>query len=120
VLDVTLTKLHVRGKKVVTDPGASWRGMRVDYVSAVLEPFSRESLAGLSFDDGVVVIDVNEESRSWEAGLRPGMLVSHVGQREIHNPEEFRKAVSGRTGAVQLRLADLDGQTPPQAIVRGS
>ncbi len=119
-LEVGLTKLNVRDKRIVTDPGPAWRGMQVDYPSAALEPFSRESLAGLSFDDGVIVTDVEEGSRTWEAGLRPGMLVSHVGRREIHKPREFHQAVSGKTGPVQLRLADLDGQTPPQTVVQGS
>jgi serine protease Do len=119
-LHVALTKLHVRSKKIVTDPGPDWRGMRVDYPSAAIDPFRPESLAGVAFDAGVIVSDVSEESPSWEAGLRPGMLVSHVGRTEIHNPREFRDAVSGKTGPVQLRLANLDGQTPPQAVVRGS
>jgi len=119
-LEVGLTKLNVGGKRIVTDPEPAWRGMQVDYPSAALEPFSRESLAGLSFDDGVIVTDVEEGSPTWEAGLRAGMLVSHVGRREIHKPREFHEAVSSKTGPVQLRLADLDGQTPPQAVVQGS
>jgi serine protease Do len=119
-LEVTLTKLNVRGDKIVTNPAPGWRGMRIDYPSAAFEPFSRESLAGLSFDDGVIVTDVEEGSLTWEAGLRPGMLVSHVGRSAIHNPREFRQAVSGRTGPVPLRLGNLDGQTPQQAVVRGS
>ena len=119
-LTATLTKLNVHNKRVVTEQVPGWRGMRVDYASAGIEPFSRQSLAGVSFDDGVIVTDVDERSPTWEAGLRPGMLVSHVAGREVHNPREFRDAVSGKNGPVQLKLADLDGQTPPQAVVRGS
>jgi len=119
-LEVPLTKLNVPDKRVVTDPGPAWRGMQVDYPSSELDPFSRDGLADVAFDDGVIVTDIEEGSPTWEAGLRPGMLVSHVGRREVHRPREFHEAVSGKTGPVQLRLADLDGQTPPQAVVRGS
>ncbi|MFH1920032.1 MAG: trypsin-like peptidase domain-containing protein [Planctomycetota bacterium] len=119
-LDIALTKLKVRGKKVVTAPAPAWRGMRVDYPSALLDPFAGGGLAGPAFDEGVVVADVEEATRAWEAGLRPGMLVSHVDRVAVGNPKEFQEAVSGKTGSVELRLAELDGQAPPQVVVRGS
>jgi len=118
--DVTLTKLNVRGKKIVTNPTPGWRGIRVDYPSAVLEPFAQGSLEGRAFDDGVIITDVEEETLAWQAGLRPGMLISHVDQAAVHNPKQFHETVAGRTGSVLLRLADRDGQTPLQAVVRGS
>ncbi len=119
-LDVTLTKLNVHGKKIVTDPGPAWRGMRVDYLSAGIEPFARGTLGGPAFDEGVIVTDVQADTLAWQAGLRPGMLISHVERTQIRNPKQFHEAVAGKSGAVRLRMADLDGQTPEQAVVRGS
>ncbi|OHB82125.1 MAG: hypothetical protein A2V98_24785 [Planctomycetes bacterium RBG_16_64_12] len=119
-LDIGLTKLKIRGKKIVTAPAPAWRGMRVDYPSAVLDPFAGGGLGGPAFDGGVLVTDVEEETQAWEAGLRPGMLVSHVGQVAVRSPKQFFEAVSGTAGAVQLRLADLEGQAPSEAVVPGS
>ena len=119
-LHVRLTKLNVRDKKIVTTPAPSWRGMRVDYPSAAFEPFDRARFGNPAFDDGVIIIDVEEETPAWEAGLRTGMLVSHVDLAAVTTPHEFHQAVAGKTGAIHLRLANLDGQTPPRAVVRGS
>jgi len=119
-LEVPLTKLKVRGKQIVTTPAPSWRGMRVDYASAAFDPLDREGFGSPAFDDGVIITDVEEETPAWEAGLRTGMLISHVDLAHVTTPHEFHRAVAGKTGAIHLRLANLDGQTQPRAVVRGS
>ena len=119
-LDVGLTKLNVSGKKIVTDPGPAWRGMRVDHLSAGIDPHAPAPLGRPSFDEGVIVADVRADTLAWEAGLRPGMLISHVEERQVRNPKQFHSAVAGKSGPVRLRLADLTGQPPQQTVVRGS
>ncbi len=58
---------------------------------------------------------------SWQAGLRPGMLVSHVERTAVRTPNQFREAVAARSGPVQLRVADEKGETTARTItVRGS
>jgi serine protease Do len=116
-LDAKLTKYRVRGKKIVTAPVPSWRGMRVDYLSAVLDSFGWGSIGGPAFDDGVVVTDVEAASPAWEAGLRPGMLVSHVNRAAVQNPRRFREAVAGKTGSVRLQVADQNGENPSEVVV---
>jgi serine protease Do len=117
---VALTKYHVGGKRIVTVPAPSWRGMRVDYLSAATDAHRRGTGGGAAFDDGVIVTEVEEETPAWQAGLRPGMLISHVNRKRIRNPRQFRQAVSGRAGSVQLQMADRNGQNPSRATVRGS
>jgi C-terminal processing protease CtpA/Prc len=52
------------------------------------------------------VIDVESDSPAWNAGLRPGNLVTHVGRRAVRTPDEFDNAVAGSGGDVRLRIAD--------------
>jgi serine protease Do len=117
-LDVTLAKYPVRGKKIVTTRSDPWRGMRIDYPTAVVDP-NLPVRAGLDFSDqAVVVVDVEEDSPAWQAGLRPGMKVSHVGRTAVCTPGQFRAAVAGRSGPIQLRLVDEENPlrtVPPES-----
>jgi serine protease Do len=119
-LDIALTKLKVRGKKIVTAPSSRWRGMTVDYLSVAFETFARTGLGNVAFDDGVIVAQVEEETPAWRAGLRSGMLLSHVDRAAVANPREFHQAVAGKPGPVQVRFAANDGEPPTEAVVRGS
>lgn len=113
-IDVTLSKYPVRGRMVVTTPEPSWRGMRVDYPTAWLDA-ARHRPRPLAFDEGVIVTDVEEHSPAWEAGLRPGTLVSHVEKKAVRTPGQFRAALAGKTGPVALRLPD-DVQQPVRTV----
>ncbi len=111
-INVTLSKYPVRGRKVITTPAPSWRGMRVDYPTAWLDA-ARHRHPPPAFDEGVLVTDVEEHSPAWEAGLRLGALVSHVGKQAVRTPAQFDEAVAGKAGPVALRLPD-----DPQQRVR--
>lgn len=116
-LDVVLTKYPVRGAKVVTEREPAWRGINVDYPSAVIDEQGSAALGLWLFDEGVVVSDVQRDSPAWEAGVRPYGLISRVGDRPIHNPREFRSAVSGTTGSVRIDFTDGAGGQPAQIVV---
>ncbi len=118
-LDVTLSKYPVRGRKIVTKRPDPWRGMRVDYPTAVVDSSGRPLFAAVAFDEGVAVTEVQEGTASWRAGLRPGMLVSHVGRTPVRSPKEFRMAVGRRAGEVDLRLADAP-DNPVRKVPPGS
>jgi serine protease Do len=107
-LDVTLAKYPVRGRKIVTTPAAAWRGMRIDYPTAVVDGDSRAQSRMVFYDDGVLVTDVREGTPAWEAGLRPGMRIGQVGRTPVRTPKQFWAAVAGQRGPVQLRLAGED------------
>ena len=117
-LEVTLAKFPVPGKKIVTTRRPPWRGMRIDYPTALVDPDGRPQ-GGLVFhDDGVIVTEVEEGTASWEAGLRRGMRISQVGRTSVRTPREFRAAVARQSGPVQLRLADAEN--PLRTVTPGS
>ncbi len=113
-IDVTLSKYPVRGRKVVTTPSPSWRGLRVDYPSAWLDA-ARQRPRPPAFDEGVIVSDVEEHSPAWEAGLRPGTLVSHIEKKAVRTPSQFHAAVAGKLGPIAMRLPD-DAQQPTRTV----
>ena len=119
-VDVELTKYPVRGKKIVTTPAPAWRGMRIDYPSGVVDSEGSGSPGMAFFDEAVIVTDVEQQTPAWEAGLRPGMLISHVERTAVGNPRQFRAAVAGKNGEVQLRLARYDGENPIKTVAPGT
>ena len=87
----TLAKFPVQGKVVVTKPAPNWRGLSVDYATALLEYQSRVNSGEAPADPCVIVREVVEGSPAWEAGLRRSMLISHVGNMRVETPEEFQQ-----------------------------
>jgi len=118
-LEVPLTKYHVRGKKIVTTAPPAWRGMRVDYPTAIQETYAFSPAAGISLGDAVVVAEVEKGTPCWEAGLRPGMLLSHVERTAVRTPKEFREAVSKKSGPVEVRVANPSGEVAERTIRPG-
>ena len=102
-INVVLGKYPVRGRKVVTVRPEGWRGVRVDYASAYVEPGQPQR-----FDDAVVVSEVDPNTPAAKLGLKPGMLISHVDGRPVRTPREFQAAIAEKAGAVQLRLVASD------------
>ncbi len=104
-VDVQLAKFPVVGWRVVTSRPAPWRGMRVEYPTAMVDsdPGARGGMG--FFDDGVIIAEVEENSPAWQAGLRPKMRVDRVDRTTVRTPREFRRAVEGQSGPVRLYLA---------------
>lgn len=110
---VVLAKKYVAtgGKPFAQVKPRSWRGMRVEYPSA-LPP----RLRVLGFDGGdskgcVAVLDVVADSPAWEAGLRRGQYISHVGNRRVTTPGAFYQAVTKLHGDVRLHLISSQAAT---------
>lgn len=101
VEQVTLAKYRVRGKKIATVQEADWRGLRVDFPSAVLEaPMLDETT-----ESAVAAAEVNDDSPAFKAGLRVGMLIKYVGNTPIDSPADFRREVAGIAGDVRLKVS---------------
>jgi serine protease Do len=94
-------------KRIVTAQAEMWRGMRVEFASAISQEFLIRN-DHLLLEGAVVVAQVDEDTPAWRAGLRPEMIISHVGNRRVQSPREFRDAVAGKTGTVQLREIRLN------------
>jgi serine protease Do len=92
-------------------PHPTWRGMRVEYPTA-LPP---ELQSGLALVNGgqrtVAILNVDRDSSSWKAGLRPGERISHVVGQRVTTPAEFFRAVDELQGPVELQLLDADGES---------
>jgi S1-C subfamily serine protease len=61
----------------------------------------------LLLEGGVVVAEVAQDSPAWRAGLRPEMVISHVGSTHVETPKDFQAATSERMGSVTLREVRL-------------
>jgi serine protease Do len=82
-----------------------WRGMSVDYATAVVPPSQlQQLLPGGARGDVLGVSHVQPDSAAWKAGLRPGNLLTHVDGQRVTTPSQFHEAVGGRDAAVKLRL----------------
>jgi S1-C subfamily serine protease len=119
-IDVVLSKYPVRGRKIVTVRPEAWRGARVDYASAFLEPDQPQHLGLPMTDDAVVVCDVDPNTPAAQSGMKRGMLISHVDGRPVRTPKEFQAAIAEKTGAVQLRLVASDPSNSLLIVPPGS
>jgi serine protease Do len=52
----------------------------------------------------LAVVQVQRNSEAWNAGLRPGMLLTHVEGLPASTPQQFHQLVADRGGAVRIRL----------------
>lgn len=104
---VVLAKYHVDGKQIVTVREPDWRGLRVDEIVPMAAP--------LFFDDfvGVTVREVAENSPAFKAGLRVGMMITHVDQTAVDTQLAFQREVAAKTGPVDLlvRISTVETQT---------
>jgi S1-C subfamily serine protease len=111
-----LAKYYVPRKKVVTNKPPAWRGLRVDYVTASPRLKELSDQQRIDPKGSVLITEVDPESPAWKEGLRPDMMVSHVGAQRVTTPGEFREAVSNQTGPVQLRLNLPETDRPERTI----
>jgi serine protease Do len=102
--EIALAKKYVEG----TCPGVStvlppsWRGLQVDFSTAIPD-FHR--YADQADPRGcVAVTHVEKDAPAWESGLRSGLFLSHVDGQRVSTPRDFLAAVDGRTDAVTLTL----------------
>jgi S1-C subfamily serine protease len=105
-VEVQLAKLAVAGKKIVTVWPESWRGIRVDYATALEAADFVDTIASNAYDEEgcVLVADVEPGSPAAKAGVCKGMFISHVGNQRVTTPEEFRAAVRHVGDELDIRL----------------
>lgn len=103
---VLLGKAAIQGRQVVTSRPAPWRGIRVDFSTALPAPELQEvaQLGRIDPEGCVLVAEVEKDSPSWLAGVRRGMFISHVGETRVTTPEEFHRATATADDSVNLRF----------------
>ena len=103
---VTLAKLAVVGQSIATVRSEPWLGMRVDYATALDDNELAQAISSGAFDDQgcVRVSEVEPDSEAWSAGVRPGMFISHVADKRVSTPSEFRAAVRSVKSVADLKF----------------
>jgi S1-C subfamily serine protease len=121
----TLTTTAVLSKKYVASSRAPfaqvkdppWRGILVEYPSALPPQLSTQGLQAVDPEGCVAVAQVDRDSPAWKAGLRRGEYISHVGTRRVPTPREFYAAVAEQQGEVRLRMTAGRGETAVRTIL---
>lgn len=99
---------------IVTASQRGWRGLRVDHSTSL----ATRRVTDLDPEGCVIVVEAREDSPAWQAGLRVGHLISHVGGQRITRPAEFWGAVANRDHDVELTLFEVSETT--QVVVKPS
>ena len=51
----------------------------------------------------MLITEVQRDSPAWEAQLQPGMFIVAVGSDKVRSPVEFRTAILGKNGPIELK-----------------
>ncbi|HUY36793.1 MAG TPA: trypsin-like peptidase domain-containing protein [Pirellulales bacterium] len=114
---VTLSKFPVDKRRIVTRRPPAWRGLRVEYPTALdltggmnlVEPQLRFNRGGFP-GTYVTVTEVESESPAAKAGLRPGASISHAAGTPLETPDDFRRAVADKSGPVKISVVKSTGE----------
>jgi serine protease Do len=115
-VQVVLAKKHIAALRpsIGEFTGPRWRGLRVDYSTAVAD-FEDYALRIARFG-GVVVEDVEEESPGWLAGIRAGTFISQVDGAAVNGPADFHRRGGNNPADVRLQVVDRQGRTAIRTI----
>ncbi|MCA9131638.1 MAG: trypsin-like peptidase domain-containing protein [Planctomycetales bacterium] len=95
-----------------------WRGMLVEYATAVLSELTRGGvLSGRRDIPQLAVLSVDPDTPAWQAGLRPGYGLLAIDGRPVHSPEEFYQRVAERSDSVSLTIVH-SGRRPESLLVK--
>ncbi len=110
---VKLAKLGVTGGKIVTNRPPAWRGIRVDYATAIDALKLAQAIESKTIDPAgcVLVAEVEPDSDADKAGIHEGMFISHVGSQRVRTPAEFYAAVPSVGDTLDIKLTQA---IPPE------
>jgi S1-C subfamily serine protease len=115
-IDVTLAKFYVPGKRIASVRPVSFRGLRVDYTSLLVQQHPLGEAARIH--NGVLVCEVQPQSAAATALLEPGRIITHVNGRPVQTPSSFYQTVNGLNGPVELTLLNSNpGQAPLKVTI---
>ena len=117
-LEITLSKRRIQTtlSSFQSAPRPAWRGMQVEYPSAVENYRAIKIL--LDKEGCVVANEVEMDSLAWQAGLRPGSVIRKVAGERVTNPAEFFRLLNpDRAESVTLLVVDEATMEPVQIVV---
>lgn len=112
---VTLAKFYVEQKAIHSSLGQRpfFRGMRVDYTSLLVQRTPRMSW----IPQGVLITEVQPNTRAATAQLKPGEVITHVNNRIVRTPSDFYRAVAGSAGRIELLLSPALSHHPAAKVI---
>ena len=102
---VKLGKYPVHGRQWITVRPDPWRGIRVDYPTVV---DYQGNASSVGVDQSVAIVEVARDTPAWTAGLRPGMIVTHLNNLPTGTPEAFRRHARNISGPAHLKTLDAE------------
>lgn len=104
--NVKLAKLAVSGRIIASHRPKPWLGLRVDYATTLDAVALAQAIASGAYDPAgcVLVTEVEPQSVAWQAGVRPGMFISHVGNERVTTPAEFYRKAHSLGSKFKIRL----------------
>lgn len=106
-----LGKKKIKGRQptIGINDFSAWRGLEVDFATAVNDLASHHQLIDAA--GCVAVVEVRDGSPADKAGLKPSQFISHVQQIRVSSPEQFFDVVQKSRGRVELQLTTIDSAT---------
>lgn len=110
-----LAKVGAVGNVIASRRPPAFRGLRIDYITVLLSQVTlartdlQEKAAAALKQGGVLVTEVQPASPAATAGLQLQDIITHVNDRAIESPRDFRLEVEKATGPVQFTILSLEG-----------
>jgi S1-C subfamily serine protease len=104
IITVTLDKSAVAGKFIASRKPTPVRGLRVDYLSVLMQSLRQTKPDGITH--GVVIREVLAGSPAAAAQLKVNDVITHVKGQPVRTPAEFYKRMQTLTGPIDLTLAN--------------
>jgi serine protease Do len=101
---VLVSKLAIPGGVIATNRPRPWRGLRIDFVSALPLGAYSTHLLDLMAKGGVGIAEVVPGSPAEAAGLKAGEVITQVQHKRVRTPAEFREAVAELDGPVTVEV----------------
>ncbi|MEO8496095.1 MAG: PDZ domain-containing protein [Planctomycetota bacterium] len=114
-LPVTVSKKYVNTVRnpIATAEVPTWRGLHVDYATA--SPTFAQ-IVERPPADSLYVVEVVRDSRAWQAGMRAGDFITHVGDSKVTTPAEFAASVRDAANEVTLHVTSNGRDTTPRTV----
>lgn len=114
-----LSKRHITATVpgIAQVPPPRWRGMVVDYSTALPALTVQQQSQFIDLSRCVGVVHVEPDSPAWKAGFRPHEFIHRVSGRVVTDPQAFYDAVKDVRGPVEIRMEAKDGDGAVRIVV---